>query len=131
MYDRTTWKVPSYKSNQDESVWKKQCKKWSTLVEGHDVPPLMTNFVDMKLPKEITNELNNRSIKRPTLMQMQVLPVALSGRDMVGISFTDSGKIFTFALLSLMMSLEEEEVRPLGALLTLSRELSRQTYEVL
>ena len=74
--------------NQDESVWRKKRKKWSTLVEGHDTPPLMTNFVDTKLPKAIANELNNRSMKRLTHVQLQGLPVALSGRNMVGIVFT-------------------------------------------
>ena len=84
------------------------------------------------------HELYNRSTKRPTPMQMQGLPVALSGRDMVGIAFSGSGKTLTFALPLLMISLEEE-VRmpliggegPLGMLLAPNRELARQTYEVL
>ena len=35
--------------------------------------------------------LTAKGIKKPTPIQIQGVPVALSGRDMVGISFTGSG----------------------------------------
>ena len=68
---------------------------------------------------------------------MQGLPVALSGRDMVGIAFTGSGKTVTFSLPLIMAALEEERKMPLiasegpvGVILAPSRELARQTYDV-
>jgi len=44
---------------------------------------------------------------------MQGLPVALAGRDMVGIAFTGSGKTMSFSLPLVMAALEEEMNMPL------------------
>ena len=46
---------------------------------------------------------------------MQGLPVILSGRDMIGVAFTGSGKTLVFALPMIMMSLQEEVRMPLEA----------------
>lgn len=54
-------------------------------VEGDNVPPPCKRFVDMKLPRPILSILEAKSIKRPTPIQMQGLPVALASRDMIGI----------------------------------------------
>ena len=62
---------------------------------------------------------------------------ALSGRDLIGIAFTGSGKTLTFGLPLVTIALEEELRMPLvpgegpaGIILAPSRELVRQTYEV-
>ena len=69
---------------------------------------------------------------------MQGLPMALAGRDMVGIAFTGSGETLTFSL-PLVMAALEEEVRmpliggegPVGIILVApSRELVRQTFDL-
>lgn len=39
-------------------------------------------------------------------LQVQGLPVVLSGRDMIGIAFTGSGKTLVFALPLLMLALQ-------------------------
>jgi ATP-dependent RNA helicase DDX41 len=59
-----------------------------------------------------------------------------SGRDLIGIAFTGSGKTLTFCLPLIMLALEEEVklpfVRgegPVGIILCPSRELATQTYE--
>lgn len=39
--------------------------------------------------------------------QVQGVPVALSGRDMIGIAFTGSGKTVTFSIPLIMLALEE------------------------
>ena len=61
----------------------------------------------------------------------------LSGRDMIGIAFTGSGKTVTFCLPLVMLAIEEEKRLPLeagegpfGIILAPSRELARQTWEV-
>jgi hypothetical protein len=71
-------------------------------------------------------------------MQVQGLPVLLSGRDMVGIAFTGSGKTITFGLPLIMLALAEEKKMPIvggegpfGIILCPSRELATQTFEVL
>ncbi len=133
----TSWTCPKYILNQGEEVWSKIRKNWHILVEGYDAPPPMKSFADMKFPRPILDFLQGRNIRRPTPIQMQGLPVALAGRDMVGIAFTGSGKTMTFSL-PLVMAALEEEIRmtlvggegPLGIILAPSRELVRQTYDL-
>ena len=133
----TSWRCPRKILAEGEESWKKIRDKWHILVEGDDVPPPIRSFADMKFPQPIVDDLTSRNIKRPTPIQMQGLPVALAGRDMVGIAFTGSGKSLTFALPLVMASLEEEIRMPLvggegpvGIILAPSRELVRQTYDI-
>ena len=82
-------------------------RKWHIIVEGDNVPPPIRNFRDMKFPGPVLDALTSKGITRPTPIQIQGLPVVLSGRDMIGIAFTGSGKTLTFALPMLMMALQE------------------------
>jgi ATP-dependent RNA helicase DDX41 len=133
----TSWTCPGHILDQGETAWNKTRKNWHILVEGYDCPPPMKSFGDMKFPQPILNYLKGKNIRRPTPIQMQGLPVALAGRDMVGIAFTGSGKTMTFSL-PLVMAALEEEIRmplvggegPVGIILAPSRELVRQTFDL-
>ncbi|PNG63350.1 putative ATP-dependent RNA helicase, partial [Tetrabaena socialis] len=59
----------------------------------------------MKLPPAVLRVLADRGIRKPTQIQMQGLPVALSGRDMIGIANTGSGKTLVFALPMVLIAL--------------------------
>lgn len=91
----------------------------------------------MKIPRcLIDTYLKDKGIKKPTPIQMQGLPTAFSGRDMIGIAFTGSGKTLAFSLPIVLFALEEEKrlpytrgEGPLGMIICPSRELARQTYE--
>ena len=54
---------------------------------------------------------------------MQGIPVLLSGRDMIGVAFTGSGKTLVFSLPMIMMSAQEEKRMPLqrGAIFSTAR----------
>jgi len=112
-------------------------KKWCILVDGERVPPPIKTFEGMGLPGDLLSALREKNIKRPTPIQVQGMPVALSGRDMIGIAFTGSGKTIAFTVPLVMRALEREKRRPLrpgegpvGFVLCPSRELARQTHEV-
>lgn len=62
----------------------------------------------MKFPQPVLDVLQRKGIKLPSPIQMQGIPVALTGRDMIGIAFTGSGKTITFCLPMIMFALEEE-----------------------
>ncbi|KAL7529207.1 hypothetical protein ACHAXR_002850, partial [Thalassiosira sp. AJA248-18] len=133
----TAWRCPHKILKDGDAEWTKIRKKWHILVEGNDCPPPIRSFADMTFPKPILEVLKGKNVKRPTPIQMQGLTVALSGRDMVGIAFTGSGKTLSFSLPLVMAALEEEARMPLvpgegpvGIVLAPSRELARQTYEV-
>jgi ATP-dependent RNA helicase DDX41 len=68
---------------------------------------------------------------------LQGLPVTLSGRDMIGVAFTGSGKTLVFCLPAVLLALEEEMKMPIVKgegpiclILSPSRELCQQTYDV-
>ena len=112
-------------------------KKWCILVDGDDVPAPIKTFEAMGLPSDLLSALAEKKIKRPTPIQVQGMPVALSGRDMIGIAFTGSGKTVAFSIPLLIRALEAERrdalrpgEGPVGLILCPSRELARQTWEV-
>jgi len=113
-------------------------KKWCILVDGERIPAPIKSFADMGLGRDLLAALAEKKIKRPTPIQVQGMPVALSGRDMIGIAFTGSGKTVAFSLPLIVRALERERRRPLrpgegpvGCVLCPSRELARQTHEVI
>ena len=56
-----------------------------------------------------------KHITKPTPIQIQGLPALFSGRDVIGIAFTGSGKTLTFVLPMIMLALEEEMNMPVEA----------------
>jgi len=113
-------------------------EKFFIEVNGADIPAPIKKFEDMRLPRGLLEGLKLKGIQRPTQIQMQGLPVALSGRDMIGIAFTGSGKTTVFGLPMILVSLEQElraRVQggegPYGLIIAPARELAHQTYEVL
>lgn len=66
----------------------------------------------MRFPKCLIEHLRSKNIKKPTPIQLQGLPVALAGRDMIGIAFTGSGKTLAFVLPLVMLALENEMKLP-------------------
>lgn len=74
--------------------------------DGAAIPPPITNFAAMRLPRATTAALAADGIAAPTPIQAQGLPVLLSGRDCVGISSTGSGKTLVFVLPMLMHALQ-------------------------
>ncbi|ORX38391.1 P-loop containing nucleoside triphosphate hydrolase protein [Kockovaella imperatae] len=133
---KTTWRPPGFIRDMSEEEWQAVREKHHIIVEGEEIPPPITNFQDMKIPKPILEHLKRNGIKRPTPIQIQGIPTAFTGRDMIGIAFTGSGKTLTFTLPAIMQALEMESkipfVRgegPVGLIVCPSRELARQTYE--
>ncbi|KAJ6394676.1 hypothetical protein OIU77_023808 [Salix suchowensis] len=112
-------------------------KQWHIIVDGEKIPPPIKHFKDMRFPEPILKMLKAKGIVQPTPIQVQGLPVILTGRDMIGIAFTGSGKTLVFVLPLIMIALQEEIMMPImpgegpvGLIVCPSRELARQTYEV-
>jgi len=113
-------------------------EKFFIEVNGEDVPAPVKRFEDMRLPRGVLEGLKAKGIQRPTQIQMQGIPAVLSGRDMIGIAFTGSGKTLVFGLPMILRALELElrskvqsKEGPFGLIIAPSRELAHQTYEVL
>lgn len=134
----TGWKPPLHVRRMS----KKECdlirKQWHIIADGGDIPPPIKNFKDMRFPEPVLKKLKAKGIVQPTPIQVQGLPVILSGRDMIGIAFTGSGKTLVFVLPMIMVAMQEEIMMPIvpgegpfGLIICPSRELARQTFEVI
>ncbi|KAI8617215.1 P-loop containing nucleoside triphosphate hydrolase protein [Chytriomyces sp. MP71] len=133
----TSWTPPRYIRDTTEDARAIIRNTYHILVEGEDVPPPIRSFKDMRLHQEVLRHLDAKGIKNPTPIQIQGLPTVLSGRDMVGIAFTGSGKTLVFTLPLILFALEQELKLPLqsgegpfGMIVCPSRELARQTSDV-
>ena len=67
-------------------------------VFGEDIPSPLFSFSDLLLPKSVSASIAEAGIEKPTPIQSEAIPIALSGRDMVGIAETGSGKTLSFIL---------------------------------
>uniref|UniRef100_A0A1B0CS55 RNA helicase n=1 Tax=Lutzomyia longipalpis TaxID=7200 RepID=A0A1B0CS55_LUTLO len=135
---QTSWKPPAFVLSRPETRHAALRQKLRILVEGESLPPPIASFRDMKFPKGVLVGLQNKGIRRPTPIQVQGLPTVLSGRDLIGIAFTGSGKTLVFVLPIIMFCLEQE-VRlpfirnegPYGLIICPSRELAKQTHDII
>lgn len=66
--------------------------------DDEDCPKPVRTWMEAAFPEFITAELEATGFLQPTVIQSQAWPVALSGRDMVGLASTGSGKTLCFAL---------------------------------
>ncbi len=61
-------------------------------MKGQNVPKPVATFEEAGFPKHVLEALYAQGFKEPTPIQAQGWPMALSGRDSVGIAQTGSGK---------------------------------------
>ena len=67
-------------------------------VEGENVPEPFQTFESVGFPPDIMDEIRKAGFTSPSPIQAQAWPVALSGRDLVAIAKTGSGKTCGFLL---------------------------------
>ncbi|KAL9129183.1 MAG: hypothetical protein Q9217_002287 [Psora testacea] len=67
-------------------------------VQGNNVPRPVQTFDEAGFPKYVMDEVKAQGFAAPTAIQSQGWPMALSGRDVVGIAETGSGKTLTYCL---------------------------------
>lgn len=82
-------------------------------------------FADLGVREELCDACENLKFKNPTPIQAQAIPLALEGRDVIGLAETGSGKTAAFVLPILQALLEKQQ--PLfGLILAPTRELAYQ-----
>lgn len=68
------------------------------VVQGEGIPKPVMTFEEASMPEYVLKEVLKQRFSSPTPIQSQGWPMALLGRDMVGISATGSGKTLAFLL---------------------------------
>lgn len=102
-------------------------------VTGRDAPKPFIHFSDYEWPEEISKVLRQSNFSYPTPIQSQGLPIALEGRDMVGIAQTGSGKTLSYIMPMVVKGLSEEvknSRNPFALVLAPTRELAQQIHSV-
>lgn len=67
-------------------------------IEGRDVPKPIKSFHDVGFPDYVLQEIEKAGFTEPTPIQAQGWPMALKGRDLIGIAETGSGKTIAYLL---------------------------------
>ncbi|EEB07575.2 ATP-dependent RNA helicase Dbp2 [Schizosaccharomyces japonicus yFS275] len=73
-------------------------KEKEMVVIGENVPRPISTFEEAGFPNYVLKEVQALGFESPTPIQQQAWPMAMSGRDMVGISATGSGKTLSYCL---------------------------------
>jgi ATP-dependent RNA helicase RhlE len=93
----------------------------------------LTSFQEFGLAEPISRALAEENYVTPTPIQMQTIPIAITGRDVVGIAQTGTGKTASFAL-PILHRILENRIKPQPKtcrvlVLSPTRELSGQILE--
>jgi ATP-dependent RNA helicase DDX5/DBP2 len=97
-----------------------------------EVPPPMTSFAMTPYPAPIRRALDAAGFSNPTATQAQAWPIALSGRDVITVAKTGSGKTCGFLLPAFHRLLNNKDRRrgpPAILVLAPTRELACQIEE--
>lgn len=89
----------------------------------------MQSFDEFKISTPLRNGIADLGFKTPTEIQSAAFPVILSGKDMVGIAQTGTGKTFAYMLPILQMLPFSKEIHPRVLVLVPTRELVVQVIE--
>ncbi|KAH8740875.1 hypothetical protein FG386_003114 [Cryptosporidium ryanae] len=76
---------------------KKIKNKTNVASQTNSIKPIL-NFSQCGLPLPICNYLKNKGISKPFPIQMQSIPILMSGHDLIGIAETGSGKTLAYVL---------------------------------
>ena len=90
---------------------------------------MMANFEELKLTKSVQKAINEIGFTVPTPIQEQAIPAIKSGKDVLGIAQTGTGKTAAYILPILTQLVKAEGEDPRVVILVPTRELSIQVGE--
>ncbi|CAL1602004.1 unnamed protein product [Knipowitschia caucasica] len=109
-------------------------RKKEITLRGSGCPRPVTSFSHAQFPQYVMDTLMQQNFKEPTAIQAQGFPVALSGKDMVGIAQTGSGKTLSYLLPAIVHINHQPYLErgdgPICLVLAPTRELAQQVQQV-
>ncbi|XP_060963876.1 DEAD-box ATP-dependent RNA helicase 24 isoform X2 [Cannabis sativa] len=107
-------------------------KSLAIRVSGVDVPRPVKTFEDCDFSSQLMSAIRKQGYEKPTSIQCQAFPIVLSGRDIIGIAKTGSGKTASFVLPMIVHIMDQPELQkeegPIGVICAPTRELAHQIY---
>ncbi len=86
-------------------------------------------FTELKISRQIVNALDDAGFEHPTPVQVESFPVIRSGRDMIGIAQTGTGKTLAYLIPILMRLHYAQGSHPRAIVIVPTRELVVQVCE--
>ncbi|CAG7731589.1 unnamed protein product [Allacma fusca] len=101
-------------------------------VSGAAPPKPVSSFGHLGFPENLLKAIRKSEFTQPTPIQAQGIPIAMTGRDIIGIAKTGSGKTAAFLWPMLIHIADQPELKPgdgpIGLILCPTRELALQIY---
>ncbi|KAH6719187.1 putative Pre-mRNA-processing ATP-dependent RNA helicase prp5 [Leptodontidium sp. MPI-SDFR-AT-0119] len=102
-------------------------------VSGKDVPKPVQKWSQCGLNVQSLEVIRKLGYERPTAIQMQAVPAIMSGRDVIGVAKTGSGKTIAFLLPMFRHIRDQRPLEgsdgPIGLIVTPTRELATQIHK--
>ncbi|RKP09850.1 P-loop containing nucleoside triphosphate hydrolase protein, partial [Thamnocephalis sphaerospora] len=116
----------------DEAHVRQLRREQDMRVSGAAVARPCVSFAHFGWDEALMDTIIKAGYTEPTGIQKQAVPVALSGRDLIGIAKTGSGKTAAFLWPMLVHIMDQPELEkgdgPIGLILAPTRELAGQIY---
>ncbi|TFA98590.1 Pre-mRNA-processing ATP-dependent RNA helicase PRP5 [Trichoderma ghanense] len=127
------WVEPAELSNLSEAeVADLRLELDGIKVNGKDVPKPVQKWSQCGLTRQTLDVISSLGFDKPTPIQMQALPALMSGRDVVGVAKTGSGKTMAFLLPMFRHIKDQAPLKdtdgPIGLIMTPTRELATQIH---
>ncbi|XP_036391150.1 ATP-dependent RNA helicase DDX42-like isoform X1 [Megalops cyprinoides] len=107
-------------------------QKLNLRVSGAAPPKPCTSFAHFGFDEQLMHQIRKSEYTQPTPIQCQGVPIALSGRDMIGIAKTGSGKTAAFIWPMLVHIMDQKELQPgegpIAVIVCPTRELCQQIH---
>lgn len=132
-FEKNFYNVHEEISNLDKHQVQELRNTLGIKVSGASVPNPVTSFGHFGFDDPLIKTIRKNEYTQPTPIQAQAVPTALSGRDLIGIAKTGSGKTAAFIWPMLVHIMDQKELQtgdgPIGLILAPTRELSQQVNE--
>lgn len=103
-------------------------------LKGVSIPTPSIDFDEGGFPEYVMSGIKKMGFAKPTAIQAQGWPIALSGRDMVGVAQTGSGKTLAYVLPAVVHINNQPRLEhgdgPIALILAPTRELAQQIQQV-
>ena len=124
--------VPELAKMTNEEVVAYRRELENIKVKGKECPKPVKTWAQCGLSTKILDVIKKNNYETPTPIQTQAIPAIMSGRDLIGIAKTGSGKTIAFLLPMFRHILDQPPLSykegPIGVILTPTRELAIQIY---
>ncbi|XP_057216796.1 probable ATP-dependent RNA helicase DDX46 isoform X2 [Triplophysa rosa] len=122
--------VPEQAKMTPEEVNEYRLELEGITVKGKGCPKPIKTWVQCGISMKVLNALKKHNYEKPTPIQAQAIPAIMSGRDVIGIAKTGSGKTIAFLLPMFRHILDQRPVGeaegPITVIMTPTRELALQ-----